>query len=63
LKDCLPPQYAVALPSCGGRRWAATHREDLIPYITTKTTEQWSTIGNEGKSDLYMVAREGWKDR
>jgi hypothetical protein len=33
------------------------------PYITTKTTDRWTTIGNEGKSDLYVVAREGWKDR
>ncbi len=43
-------------------RWVATRRQALIPYITIKT-EWWTTIGNEGKSDLYIIAREGWKDR
>jgi hypothetical protein len=53
-------------PSCGGRCRAAGRlpaERPLLPYITTKTTERWTTIGNEGKSDLYVVAREGWKDR
>jgi hypothetical protein len=52
-------------PPCGGRRrpQASTRQAALIPYLTNKTAEPLSTIRNEGKSDLYLVAREGWKDR
>jgi hypothetical protein len=54
----LSPHAVAAAGPLGGYPQRA-----LIPYITIKTTERWTTIGNEGKSDLYIVAREGWKDR
>jgi hypothetical protein len=56
-------RYAVTLPHAAVAAGRVPAERPLIPYITTKTTERWTTIGNEGKSDLYVVVWEGWKDR
>jgi hypothetical protein len=44
--------YSVSTPQSG-----------INKLHNSRATEQQDNIGIEGKSDVYIVAREGWKDR
>ncbi len=42
--------------------WVSKNRTTLICYTTIGQQDNRRGIGIEGKSDLGIVAREGWKD-